>query len=164
MPAAPPDVCNGVSILTRDRDSYLGCLYKLQDMVNKNLLPEVFTYLVSFAQKGGCRTKGGSPPPPVLHFSYNNSVPMKDDEVVIDINIPSDNFSIDLSKYVVGNNGEKQIYEIEALDNSVDVGVGVELLNGSILFILIKKKISLKLTVRQKYYINLEIKATLNIT
>ena len=160
MPAAPPAVCNGVSFL-KQGESRLGCLNELQDMVNNNLLPEVFTYILSFALKGSCSNKG-NPPPPVLYFSYNNSVPMKDGEV-IDINIPVDNFSIDLSKYVVGNNGEKQIYEIEVLDDRMEVGVDVSIINGSTLFILLKKQTSLTLTVRQKYFINLEIKATLNI-
>ena len=90
---------------------------------------------------------------------------MKITNGVININVPFDNFSIDLSKYVIGNDRyAKQIYEIEVLDGRVEVGVGVDVsINGSTLFILFKKKISLSLTVRQKYILNLEIKATLNI-
>jgi allophanate hydrolase subunit 2 len=76
--------------------------------------------------------------------------------------IPFDNFSINLANYVVGNNRAKITYEIEVLDDGMKVGDDVKI-NGSTLFILLKKQISSSLTVRQKYYYNLEIKATLNI-
>jgi hypothetical protein len=54
MPALPA-VCDGVNfLLTADRNSRYACENKIEDMVNNNLLPEVFTYIMSFVKRSGC--------------------------------------------------------------------------------------------------------------
>ena len=53
MPAAPPAVCNGVIMNDLLKSPSRDCVYALRDMVNNNLLPELFTYIVSFVN-GGC--------------------------------------------------------------------------------------------------------------
>ena len=149
-----PHVCDGVRIQDLLKDNSSQCRYKLTDMVNNNLLPEVFTYMMTAFTNNGCIIntcdEKYKAPEPILYFN-----PDKITDGVININVPPDNVSIDLSKYVIGTNGKKQLYEIEVLD-----GITI---NGSTLLISTKKEISLNLTVRQKFILNREIKATLNI-
>ena len=116
MPASPPDECNGLfyfpSLVTdRSTAGYISddstCFKTLEDMIDKNLLPEVFTTIITrekVPRSRGLCTGRIDIPPSSLFFSYDNSTPMKDE--VINISITGDlaeNYSIDLAKYVVAN-------------------------------------------------------------
>ena len=166
MPTSPPKVCEGVSlnpIRTGPNIPYLNvdtkCFTNLTTMVDDNLLPEVFTYILTTANLGGSTCcKSGLVTPSFLFFNPTK-IPTGD---VINIYISQDNYKLDLSEYVVANSSYqqcdtcpminvKQIYEIS--ENTTNVT-----LNGSILTIK-NKNIpgSCTLTVRQKYIHNLEI-------
>ena len=187
MPASPPDVCNGLSFYfpsLASADPPTGgfinvdstCFKKLENMIDNNLLPEIFTTIIIREKVpdvlGFCNGQTDIPSS-FLFFSYDNSTPMKDEVINISITgVLAENYSIDLANYVVANSNfnvcttkspdpdctlinVKQIYEIS--ENTTNVT-----LNGSILTIK-NKNIpgSCTLTVRQKYINNLEIRITL---
>jgi hypothetical protein len=185
MPTSPPEACKGISLdplRTGPDIPYLKvdteCFTNLRKMVDDNLLPEVFTYIVTKANLScGCvNINTAAPKPSFLFFSYDKSsinptqIPPGD---VIKIYISQDNYNLDLdlSKYVVATSSYKQcddclmvtvkqIYEIS--ENTTNDNVT---LNGSILTIK-NKNIpgSCTLTVRQKYINNLEISIKLQWT
>ena len=122
MTDSPPDECKGLSFyfpslvaLANDNPPTAGyisddstCFKTLENMIDKNLLPEVFTTIITrekVPNSGGCFTGQSDIPSPFLYFSYDNSTPMSVDEI-INISITGDlaeNYSIDLAKYVVAN-------------------------------------------------------------
>lgn len=95
-----------------------------------------------------------------FYFAYPDSNSDKITNGVINITIETDNSYIDLAKYVVTITNAKITYEIQVIDDRMEVGVDVDIINGSTLFILLKKQTSLTLTVRQE---ETEVSITLNI-
>ena len=170
MPTSPPEACKGVSLNPFRTGRYIPylkgdteCFTNLTKMVDDNLLPEVFTYILTKSDLG-CGKGVGSITPSFLFFSFKSSINPTQIGDVIEIYISQDNYNLDLSEYVVANSSYKrcgncpmiivkQIYEIS--ENTTNDNVT---LNGSILTIK-NKNIpgSCTLTVRQKYINNLEI-------
>jgi hypothetical protein len=119
MPESPPDECNGLSFYFPSLSSlvtdphttgYINddstCFKKLENMIDNNRLPEIFTTIITrekVPNQGYCVGQSDIPYS-FLFFSYDNSTPMKDE--VINISITCDlaeKYSIDLANYVVAN-------------------------------------------------------------